>query len=113
MRSEPLECFNRNYQYLNDYEDYCTTNIGVKAIRFDQENPHIYVMFKELANEAKRAGYGKYSANGIFEVMRWKRSIESNDKFFKMNNNYRAYYARKLMAEVKAFEGFFEVRKGE
>lgn len=83
-------------------------------INFEQyhnENPHIWEAFVRFANEAKQRGFKKYSANGIFELIRWEMKGEKRFDGFKINNNYRADYARKMMAEFPEFKGFFEIRQ--
>jgi len=100
------------FDLKGDYHDYCATPIGKKSYQFDQQNPHVYQMFKRFAGEARSRGYQQYSANGIFERMRWETSMVSGDVEFKMNNNLRAYYARKLMHEESIFKGFFSIKGG-
>jgi len=78
---------------------------------YDQENPHIYRLFKRFAREALDRGYKNYSANAIFERIRWYVDVETEGDQFKINNNYRPYYARKLMGEDSVFKDFFRVRE--
>jgi len=77
---------------------------------YDRENPHIWDAFKKYAFEAKAKGFQNYSANGIFEIIRWQTKHSGNDGF-KVNNNYRPDYARKMMREFPAFKGFFRIRE--
>jgi hypothetical protein len=67
--------------------------------RFDQENPSIWTLFTRFAYDAANAGYATLSANFIFERIRWETTVvtRSTDEF-KLNNNHRAYYARKWNA---------------
>ena len=78
--------------------------------KYDQENPKIWESFKKFSFEAKEKGFKNYSANGIFEVIRWHTELDSIG-FYKVDNNYRADYARKMMNEFREFEGFFRVRE--
>lgn len=77
---------------------------------YDEENPQIWEEFKKRSFQAKKRGFKNYSANGIFEIIRWHSSTGSDD-VFKLNNIYRADYARKMMREFPEFEGFFRVRE--
>lgn len=98
--------------YKKEFRIYCFSNkTGKKAKVFDKDNPGIYNIFKKLAIQAYDVGHRKYSSNGIFEYIRWYMSVERRYKTYKMNNNYRAYYARKLMAEDSRFHDFFEIRE--
>lgn len=80
--------------------------------KFDQENPHVYALFKKYSKMAKDRGYKRFSAKAVFERLRWYYAFEtkSNDEF-KLNNSYTAYYARKLMSEFPEFADFFETRE--
>lgn len=90
-----------------DFWDYCKTDIGQKGIEYDQINPHVFELFKKYSRIALEAGRDQYSANAIFERIRWHTDIETKGEEFKISNNYRAFYARKLMAEDPAYKGFF------
>jgi hypothetical protein len=76
---------------------------------YDVENPQIWEAFQQLSREARDRGFSNYSAKGIFELIRWHSSTEA-EGIFKINNNFTAYYARKLMVYDKTFEGFFRTR---
>lgn len=77
---------------------------------YDKENPKIWDEFKKYAFQAKKREFKNYSAKGIFEIIRWHTDTKAND-FFKLNNNYHADYARKMMSEFPEFSGFFRVRE--
>jgi hypothetical protein len=78
--------------------------------RYDRSNPHIWKAFVKYAKQAKDKGFKNYSANGIFEIIRWHTNLEGNDNY-KVSNNYRPDYARKMMREFPEFEGFFRVKQ--
>jgi len=78
--------------------------------KYDEENPQIWEGFMKFAKKAKARGFKNYSANGIFEIMRWETGIEGKGEF-KISNNYRPDYARKMMKLYPAFEGFFRVKE--
>ena len=79
--------------------------------KYHEENPHIWEAFKKYSFKAKERGIKNYSANGIFEIIRWHTAIEAKDGKYKLGNNYRPDYARKMMEEFPEFEGFFRVRE--
>jgi hypothetical protein len=78
--------------------------------KYDEENPKIWALFVKYAIEAKQKGFKSYSANGIFEIIRWNTKESGNDGF-KVNNNYRPDYARKMMNKHPEFKGFFQIRE--
>jgi hypothetical protein len=77
--------------------------------QYDSENPQIWTLFVHYASMAKQKGFTKYSANGIFEAIRWQTKEWGNDGF-KVNNNFRPDYARKMEKEFPDFANFFEKR---
>jgi len=80
--------------------------------RYDQENPNVFRLFLQYSEMAFNRGFKKFSAKAIFERLHWHYQFETKDMTnFKLNNNYTAHYARKLMREYPEFEGFFELRE--
>lgn len=84
---------------------------GLRFKDFDTTHPEIYGLFKFFANELLAAGRSRYSARTIIERIRWHHATAGNDGEFKINNNFIAYYARKLAAEDSRFQEFFTWRK--
>lgn len=85
----------------DDFEDYLTAN------------PHVFKLFVELALEAKKAGYHRYSAWPIVNVIRWRTGVQARDpnSEYKINNNYIALLARRAEREVPALKDFFVTRE--
>jgi hypothetical protein len=80
---------------------------------FHAANPSIYLNLVELSRALKRKGRNKIGIGMLFEILRWRfmmTSIDSNSEF-KLNNNYRSRYARRIMSEEIDLEGFFETRE--
>lgn len=76
---------------------------------YHAENPHIYEAFKSYSFQLIASGTEKLSAYLIFERMRWE-SIVSGKQVWKLNNNYRPYYARLFMQDHPEYEGLFTLR---
>lgn len=92
------------------------TNWGEAFKLYDQQNPTVFVAFKQFAEEWRAAGHSHCGAGMIFERIRWETGIRAGRELglpvLKLNNNYRAYYARKLVAEdPEKWRGFFEFRE--
>lgn len=96
--------------YQNAFLSYLKTEIGNAAWRFDQDNPHVYKLFAGYARQVLERGRGKFGIAAIWERMRWEMAFSTTDDKFKISNNHRAYYARRIMAEEKSFEGFFVIK---
>ncbi len=76
---------------------------------YHAENPHIYQAFSAYAMQLIAAGVTNLSAYLIYERMRWETLVGGNDGF-KLNNNYRPYYARLFMQDNPQYEGYFTLR---
>lgn len=74
--------------------------IGRQAMEFHIKHSEVMGALIRLARQYRRAGHGAWSINGAFEVLRWERHIDGlpdATEAFKLNNNYRAWYARRIM----------------
>jgi len=98
------------FDYNQRNRDYNDSEIGLMAQKYDAENPVVYMLFKEYAEQIKSTGRAHFGAKAIFERIRWEMALQTYSDEFKLNNNYTAYYARKLMAELPYFDGFFRIR---
>lgn len=80
--------------------------------RYHQDNPQVYEAFKRLTFQLISAGRENFSASAVVERIRWGVSIgEYGPDDFKINNNYRAFYARLFHVEHPQHDGFFRTRK--
>jgi hypothetical protein len=78
---------------------------------FHRNNPEIWRHFKFYADQARARGRKCFSSNAIFERIRWFVDIETNGAGeLKLNNNFRAYYARMYHVAVPKAAGFFRNR---
>lgn len=78
---------------------------------FDKANPRVWEMFVEFAVQAINAGRTVLSASLITERVRWETWITTSGDDFKINNNYRAFYARKFMKQFPIYGDCFRTRK--
>lgn len=85
--------------------------IAIRFEEFDQENPHVYEEIFEIASTAKTNGVDRLGIATIFEVMRYNVAIRTKGDRFKLNNNFRAMYVRKLVEEYPQFTNMFETRE--
>lgn len=81
-------------------------------LAFHRENPHVYDKLVELAFLLKDKKHKKIGIAMLFEQLRWLHAMQTSDMGgFKLNNNYRAFYARMIMGRNPALDGFFEIRE--
>lgn len=78
-------------------------------LEYHKTNPHLYEAFKQVAFDALNMGFEHYGANGIFEIIRWKRA-ERGEGEFKINNNYAPLFARLFVNEYPQYSKFFRFR---
>lgn len=80
--------------------------------RYHEENPWVYAEFKRLTFRLINTGRQNFSASAVVERIRWGVSIgDYGPDDFKINNNYRAFYARLFHMEHPKHDGFFRTRK--
>ena len=82
-----------------------------KFKEFHKENPHVYELLRELALDLLSRGHRRYGINSLTEVVRWHHALETTDTDFKLNYNYRPFYARLLMENEPRLVSFFRVRE--
>lgn len=85
-------------------------DLRLEAARWIRNHPEIANMFfdfaKQMAARAKKFGIGL-----IAERVRWQVMYEKGEETYKINNNFRAYIARWIIAKEPALEAHFEFRK--
>lgn len=81
---------------------------------FNRENPQVYRTLVRLAREwVQRTGRHKLGISMLFERARWDLAIATNAADYKLNNNYRAWFARLIMAQEPDLAHVFELRASE
>ncbi len=86
-------------------------SIDERFATFHEANPHVYRMLVAMAREAKRAGHKRYGIKGLWEALRWKTSVETQDASgFKCSNDLTSRYARAIQEQEPDLRGFFETR---
>lgn len=77
---------------------------------YHKAHPEVWTYFVKFTRDRIDKGFQNYSVNAIFERIRWETD-EAGGALFKVNNNYRAFYARRFMRMYPEHEGFFRVRR--
>jgi|TARA_R100000482_G_C5045027_1_gene110084 hypothetical protein len=82
-----------------------------QCVNFHRSNPIVWQYFVRFTNMMIDRGYKNYSVNAIFERIRWEIDAGGDGvSTFKLNNNYRAFYARAFMKRYPEHDGFFRTR---
>lgn len=79
--------------------------------RFHAENPDVYDELLTLARRWRTRGNQRAGIAMFFEVLRYRRGMRTQGDDFKLNNNYRSRYSRKIMAENPDLAGIFDTRE--
>lgn len=95
---------------MSEYETRGT--IRDQFDEFHQRHPEVLEQLRRRALRAQRRGYRPGIA-ALFEVLRWGHGMArvSGAGEFKLNNNFKAHYARLLMQTTPELSGFFELRQ--
>jgi hypothetical protein len=71
----------------------------------------VYDALVTLARDYLRGGRTKVGMGMLFEVMRWQHGRRTIGDEFKLNNDYRSRYARRIMANERDLATAFEIRR--
>ena len=82
-----------------------------RFLKFHADNPQVYEALHKLAVDLVERGQRKFGISMIYEVLRWQHAMRTTDPKFKLNNDFRAGYARLLMANDQRLCGVFETRR--
>lgn len=81
---------------------------------FHDENPRVYSVLVRLAREwVSKFGRHDLGIGMLYEVARWEITMSTSDPEYKLNNNFRAFYARLMMYQERDLRGLFEMRASE
>jgi hypothetical protein len=79
--------------------------------KFDAGNPWVYTQLRSMALQLRRIGRDSYGIAALFEVLRYEHATKTvSDDGLKLNNNFRALYARKLAQNEPELREFFRMR---
>lgn len=88
------------------------TTLSRRFELFDAENPHIWELFKRFAVQALKSGKDVLSIALITERIRWEVEVAGvTGERFKLNNNHKAFYARKFHDAFPQYGTPFVTRK--
>jgi hypothetical protein len=80
---------------------------------FHKLNPHVYRILVRLARRWLRTGRSKGSIDAFYNVARWEIAMSTTDDEYKLNDHYKAFYARLIMWREPDLDGLFDLRAAE
>ena len=87
------------------------SNIEERALIFHLDHPGVYQALVQMARTLKDKGHSKIGIGMLWEVLRWRWMMSAPKGDYKMNNDYRAFYARMIMEKEPDLKGFFNTRE--
>lgn len=79
---------------------------------FHQANPDVFDAIRREADRERLAGWKRISINLIFEILRRDPSLQpEGGGDWKLDNSFRALYARELIRCYPVFDGLIETRE--
>lgn len=94
------------------FDIFAADRIEREFNEFHAQHPEVYFELVSLARTWKKNGSAKLGIATLFEVLRWNSHLNSQRTGgYKLNNNYRALYARKIMDREPDLAGIFELRE--
>lgn len=77
---------------------------------YHARNPHVYRAIVRMARDLRRKGVTRWGIANLVEKLRFDYAVMTDGDEFRLNNNYRAFYARLIMQNEPDLAGFFELR---
>jgi hypothetical protein len=75
-----------------------TRQLAAAFAAFHAANPDVYAELKDRALRLHAMGRS-FGIATIYEALRYDRMLETDGDAFKLNNNWRAFYARLLLRD--------------
>lgn len=86
--------------------------IAERFAEFHAKSPEVYSTLVALARQwVAKTGRRRLGIATLFERARWELAISTSDPDFKLNNSYRAYYARLIMRAEPDLADLFATRE--
>lgn len=89
------------------------TTITARFWNFHCKHPDVLHALARLTRELTDRGHRHLGIAMLWETLRYKTMLGAapGEEPFKLNNDYRAYYARLLMERLPELDGIFTVRR--
>lgn len=83
-----------------------------RAAEFHLKNPQVYEALVGYARQMREAGHERVGIELLWNRMRWDWMLETDHgDDFKLNQNFKAWYARRIMEREPDLAGIFETRR--
>jgi hypothetical protein len=82
-----------------------------QAAAFNRRNPAVYALLVKYAREAVAAGRTRIGIELLWNRMRWDWLVQTDSDDYKLNQNFKAWYARLIMLREADLADIFETRR--
>lgn len=93
---------------------WITSKLGIDWWMFHVEHPEVADALASLARPLLQQGHRRLGIAMLWETLRYRTMLGNHPtdraKYGRLNNSYRAYYARWLQSEHPDLVGVFETR---
>jgi hypothetical protein len=93
------------------YEPTRADQIFNRFVAFHTANPDVFKLFEKFTLQLIGAGRQHYGIAAITERIRWHLNVDTKGDEVKINNDFKAYYARMFVAKHPQHAGFFQMRR--
>lgn len=82
---------------------------------FHYANPWVMDRLVEMARRLRARGINHYGIAALWEVLRYDWTLRTDDptSTLKLNDHYKAFYAREIMRRHPDLDGFFATRRSQ
>lgn len=81
-------------------------------LKFHATHPEVYAELVRISRRLRAQGWDRFGIATVFEVARYRAMVgELKGNHPKLNNNFRAYYARMIMQRETDLDGVFKTRE--
>lgn len=94
---------------IEEDDDARLGTVAERAERFHARNPTVYDYAVSVCRYLLGRRVQHYGIGAVWEIMRFKY-LETHGDLYKLNNNHRAWYARRIMEREPDLVGFFTIR---
>jgi hypothetical protein len=93
-----------------DFDAVRERNLRLEADEWIARNPAVFKLFEKFALQMAERGR-RFGVGQLTERVRWECRFSYEGEDYKINNNHRAYIARRLVEIHPQLENLIEMRK--
>jgi hypothetical protein len=96
---------------LIDWFTHPSSPMEHEFVDFDRNNPQVYIALERAALDLLKEGARRVGVSRITEELRYDPQLRTSGAPFKLNNDFRALYARLLLHRHPELVGVIDIRR--